>query len=220
MSRTPVKLSRTTLNGRTYSDKALQSIKTTARGKLVYDAVDTPADINVSKAVGIVAEAPVDNGIDLTVRVEPINDICKFILGGVKDGTVRLEPICKVHKSPDDRVIEECYLEGFTFVQTESDQQHNISDSLVQSVDLLLELHLLISKGRGDSEEADTIRDKMDTHYKENKGIPIQKVPTEEGGRFNKENCILVCADCYNKIMEERKNPPIEESLFDDSPEY
>jgi hypothetical protein len=58
---------------------------------------------------------------------------------------------------------------------------------------------------------------KMDTYYKEDEGIPIQKVPTEKGGRFNKENCILVCTDCYDKTMEERKQPPVEEPLFDDS---
>jgi len=58
----------------------------------------------------------------------------------------------------------------------------------------------------------------MDTYYKESKGIPIQKVPTEKGGRFNKENCILVCAECYEKIMEDRSKPSTNstEDLFID----
>ena len=45
---------------------------------------------------------------------------------------------------------------------------------------------------------------KFDTYYKENKWFPCQKIPTESGGRFNKENCIIVCADCFDKIMEAR----------------
>jgi len=36
-------------------------------------------------------------------------------------------------------------------------------------------------------------------------------IPLESRGRFNKENCMIVCDDCYTKIMKERQeefNPP------------
>jgi len=59
-------------------------------------------------------------------------------------------------------------------------------------------------------------RKKFDTYYKENKWFPVQNIPAEKGGRFNKENCIIVCADCFNEITEARSKPHVD-SPKDDS---
>ena len=33
----------------------------------------------------------------------------------------------------------------------------------------------------------------------------IPNIPIENGGRLSKQNCLIVCSDCYVKIMSKRK---------------
>lgn len=47
--------------------------------------------------------------------------------------------------------------------------------------------------------------DKIGSREKKKKRLPCQKIPSERGGRFNKENCMLVCGECYDEIMKERE---------------